>query len=69
MVDLHIHTRNSSGTDSLEDILKKAENKKLKVISITDNENIEIYNEIKDDEVRNLYSGKIITGTEIKTML
>lgn len=68
MVDLHIHTRNSSGTDSLEDILKKAENKKLKVISITDNENIEIYDEVKDNNVRNLFSGKIITGTEIKTM-
>ena len=68
MVDLHIHTRNSSGTDTLEDILKKAEEKKLKVISITDNENIEVYKEFKDSNVRNLYSGKVITGTEIKTM-
>lgn len=68
MVDLHIHTRNSSGTDTLEDILKKAESKKLKVISITDNENIEVYDEIKNNNVRNLYSGKIITGTEIKTI-
>ena len=68
MVDLHIHTINSSGTDSLEEILKKAEEANVKVISLTDNENIEVYNELKNEEIRKLYSGKIITGTEIKTV-
>lgn len=29
MVDLHIHTNHSDGTDSVEELLKKAEAKKL----------------------------------------
>ena len=32
MVDLHIHTINSSGTDSLEEILKKAEEAITKLV-------------------------------------
>ena len=56
MVDLHIHTINSSGTDSLEEILKKAEESNVKVISLTDNENIEVYNELKNEEIRKLYA-------------
>ena len=38
MIDLHIHTKYSDGVDSVEEILKKAEDKKLKAISITDHD-------------------------------
>lgn len=68
MIDLHIHTKNSSGTDEIEDILNKAEKLKLSAISITDNENVKVYEDLKNPRIRNLYSGNIITGTEIKTI-
>ena len=32
MIDLHMHTNNSDGTDSVKDILKKAKEKGLKYI-------------------------------------
>ena len=38
MIDLHIHSTNSDGTDSVETILKKAEYLKLEYISFTDHE-------------------------------
>lgn len=41
MIDLHIHSTHSDGTNSLEDILKFAEAKKLDVISITDYDSID----------------------------
>lgn len=68
MIDLHIHTKKSSGTDEIKDILQKAEKLNLSAISITDNEDISIYEELKSPEIKNLYSGKIINGTEIRTM-
>ena len=39
MIDLHIHTKYSDGTDEVLTILKKAEEKNLKYISITDHNN------------------------------
>lgn len=60
MIDLHIHTTYSDGTDSVEELLKKAEDKQLEVISITDHDEVGSYFELeKDKKLRNLYSGKI----------
>ena len=39
MIDLHIHSNNSDGSDSVEQILKKAEEQRLECISITDHDN------------------------------
>ncbi|HIS17020.1 MAG TPA: PHP domain-containing protein, partial [Candidatus Coprovivens excrementavium] len=36
MIDLHMHTIFSDGTDSVEEILKKAKKANLEIISITD---------------------------------
>ena len=69
MIDLHIHTIYSDGTDSVEELLKKAEDKQLEVISITDHDEVGSYFELeKDKKLRNLYSGKIIIGAELKTV-
>ena len=38
MIDLHIHTTNSDGSDSVIDVLKKAEKLGLTHISITDHD-------------------------------
>lgn len=67
MIDLHIHTTYSDGTLNLIEILKEAEKLKLTTISITDHETCEAYQELKNIDVKKYYSGKIISGIELKT--
>lgn len=68
MIDLHTHTNHSDGTDSLEQILKNAEESNIEVLSITDHDSVGAYLELEENpSFRNLYSGKIIVGSELKT--
>ena len=68
MIDLHLHTNYSDGTDSLKELLEKVESKKLEIISITDHDKIDAYLELeKNPELRKVYTGEIIIGTELKT--
>lgn len=69
MIDLHIHTNNSDGTDTVEEILKKAESLKLEYIAITDHDNCLAYKEMKTLDIKKYYSGNIIPGIEIKCNL
>lgn len=66
MIDLHIHTNYSDGADTLIEVLNKAEKMNLEVISITDHDNCEVYEELAELDVEKYYSGKIIPGVEIK---
>lgn len=66
MIDLHIHSTYSDGTDTVEEILKKAEKIGLSKISITDHDRCDAYKELKKMDVKKYYSGEIITGIEIK---
>lgn len=68
MIDLHIHSTFSDGTDSVENILRKAEKLNIEMISITDHDIIDAYEKIKDKNIRKLFSRRIITGVEIKTV-
>ena len=67
MIDLHIHTKYSDGTDDVTEILKKAEEKKLTSISITDHNTVDAYDILENIDVSNYYSGKIIVGIELNT--
>lgn len=67
MIDLHIHTIHSDGEDSVENILKQAESLNLEVISITDHDCVDAYDELSNFDVRSMYSGKIISGVEFTT--
>ena len=67
MIDLHIHTKYSDGTDEVIDILKKAEKYNLSCISITDHNNCYAYNELEKININNYYTGKIISGIELNT--
>jgi len=66
MVDLHIHSTHSDGSDTVLSILKKAQRVGLDVISITDHNSIGAYYEIEEyDFLKSVYKGKLITGTEL----
>ncbi|MDD4036435.1 MAG: PHP domain-containing protein, partial [Bacilli bacterium] len=69
MIDLHMHSKHSAdGTYSLEEILKRAEANNLKYISITDHDDVDIYEEIEKINIRDFYSGQIIKGIELKVL-
>ncbi len=68
MVDLHTHTNHSDGTDSVEELLQKAEEKGVEILSITDHDQIGAYIEIDNNpDIRKKFSGKIVPGVELKT--
>ena len=67
MIDLHIHTNNSDGSDSVIDVLRKAEKLGLKTISITDHDTCTAYEELDNIDVKKYYSGDIIKGVEFTT--
>lgn len=67
MIDLHMHTKYSDGSDEIKEILEKANKLKLKYISITDHNTCKGYLELKQKNIRNIYSGKIIPGVELNT--
>ena len=66
MIDLHCHTINSDGTWSTEELLKKAEEQKLEILSITDHDTAKSYIEMEQNKrLRNIFSGSIINGAEL----
>lgn len=64
MIDLHIHTTSSDGSDEPEVILAKAEKAGLSIISITDHDSIGSYKKLEKVKIDNYFSGKIIPGCE-----
>ena len=62
MLDLHIHSSCSDGSDSPNEILQKSERMGLIAVSITDHDNCDAYNGLDVG----LFSGKIITGIEMQ---
>ena len=67
MIDLHTHTMYSDGTDTAEELLKNAEQKNLYIISITDHNNTNVYEELENMDIKKFYSGRIIPGVELNT--
>lgn len=68
MIDLHLHTNYSDGTDTVSELLEKVEEQKLEIISITDHDTVEAYKELENKEIRNKFNGEIITGVELKAI-
>ena len=64
MIDLHTHTCCSDGADSVETLLRRAEERKLSVLSITDHNTVAAYRGRGILE----YSGTLIPGVEITCM-
>ncbi|GFZ33023.1 phosphatase [Clostridium zeae] len=68
MIDLHIHTTTSDGSDEAKEILIKAEQLGLKYISITDHDSIGAYKKLKDINIHNYYKGVLIPGCEFSAV-
>lgn len=68
MIDLHIHTTSSDGSDEPRDILIKAQNAGLKYISITDHDSIGSYKKLKDIKINDYFEGRIIPGCEFSAI-
>lgn len=68
MIDLHIHTTTSDGSDEPKDILIKAQQLGLKYISITDHDSIGAYKKLKDINIHNYYKGVLIPGCEFSAV-
>lgn len=68
MIDLHLHTNYSDGTDTVLELLEKAEQQKIEIISITDHDTVDAYKELENSEIRNKYKGQIISGVELKAI-
>ena len=66
MIDLHIHTINSDGSETVEEVLKRAEALKLSHISITDHESVNGHYQLRNINIKDYYSGKVIPGVELK---
>ena len=72
LVDLHIHSYYSDGTMSPKEIVKEAKNKNLGVISITDHNVLDSYEEFKEEakkegiipirgvEIDSIFEGKLV---------
>lgn len=68
MIDLHIHTTSSDGSDEPVDVLVKAQQSGLKYISISDHDSIGAYKKLKYIKVNNYFKGKIIPGCEFSVV-
>lgn len=64
-IDLHIHTVNSDGFDTVEEVLIKAESLGLSVVSITDHNSVKSYYQLQHH--RDKFSGLIVPGVELST--
>lgn len=66
MIDLHMHSVHSDGTNTVIELLEQAEKLKLDTISITDHETCKAHFELKNIDIKKYYNGKIIPGVEVK---
>lgn len=67
VMDLHTHTRYSDGSDSVEEILARAQEAKLTHLSITDHNTIDAYYDETMKNKSKWFDGNIIPGVEITT--
>ena len=66
MIDLHVHTVNSDGDFTTEEILQEAIDKNIEILSISDHHNVTAYDELKELSIRDRFNGRIVTGVELE---
>ena len=68
MVDLHTHTTYSDGDKNLKELLKEAEKNNVTILSITDHDTVDAYDELKTLNYKEYYTGRIIPGAEFNSV-
>ena len=68
MIDLHIHTTSSDGSNEPEEILRKAEQLGLSYISITDHDSLGAYEKLSSRNIPRLFKGEMIPGCEFSVV-
>lgn len=61
LVDLHIHSVFSDGTDAVEELLKKIDEKQITIFSVTDHDTLKFYDHTDDKSLEGL---NLIPGIE-----
>lgn len=61
MIDLHIHTCYSDGTDTSEELINKLKTKSISVFSVTDHDTVDFYDNVDHGSLDGL---RLITGVE-----
>lgn len=69
MIDLHIHTTYSDGSMTPVEILQEAQSLGIQMLSITDHNSVDAYQDLQKKDIRNVFSGEIITGVEFATVV
>ena len=69
MIDLHTHTKHSDGTDKCIELLQKAQEQGLDIISITDHNTVDAYFELEKINIKEYFKGGIIPGVELNTKI
>lgn len=69
MIDLHMHTKYSDGQFEVKELIEILNERGIKYAAITDHNSIGAHIEIRDNDLYRLYDGKMITGTEIQTLV
>jgi len=69
MIDLHTHTNYSDGTDDVITLLKNAEKAKVEILSITDHISCKAYEELKNIDIKQYYTGNLVKGCEFFTII
>ena len=67
LTDLHIHSYYSDGTMSPQEIVKDAKNKNVGIISITDHDVLDSYEEVRKEAKKEGIT--LIRGVEIDSIL
>jgi len=61
IVDLHIHTKYSDGTDDVNELLEKIYSNDIEIFSVTDHDNVDFYKNLDYNKLNGL---KLIPGIE-----
>ena len=68
MVDLHTHTTYSDGDKNLKELLIEAEKNNVTILSITDHDTVDAYDELNTLNYKGHYTGRIIPGAEFNVI-
>jgi predicted metal-dependent phosphoesterase TrpH len=68
MIDLHLHTTYSDGSDEPEVVLRKAEQLGLRYISITDHDSLGAYEKLGSMDISRYFRGRLIPGCEFSVV-